>query len=82
MPPPLADIFLSALQWGAALPTNTPASECIFDPNSRVGVAGDWCAGSSMQVQGGGGSASVSRLPVREAHPILIAILCACRRPR
>ncbi|GAX81511.1 hypothetical protein CEUSTIGMA_g8939.t1 [Chlamydomonas eustigma] len=42
-------IFYQCQLWGAALPLNTPSVECIFDAQSRVGVAGDWCSGSNMQ---------------------------------
>ncbi|XP_057963253.1 uncharacterized protein LOC131154467 isoform X2 [Malania oleifera] len=35
--------------WGAALPTNTPAVSCIFDPHGRAGICGDWLLGSSME---------------------------------
>eukprot|EP00198_Chlamydomonas_reinhardtii_P003837 XP_001693173.1 predicted protein [Chlamydomonas reinhardtii] len=35
--------------WGAALPLNTPGTPCILDPDSRVGVCGDWLSGGSLQ---------------------------------
>ncbi|XP_042420912.1 renalase-like [Zingiber officinale] len=35
--------------WGAALPTNTPAVACIFDPRGRAGICGDWLLGSSVE---------------------------------
>ncbi|XP_021742198.1 uncharacterized protein LOC110708380 isoform X1 [Chenopodium quinoa] len=35
--------------WGAALPTNTPGTPCIFDPQGRVGICGDWLLGSSLE---------------------------------
>ncbi|RWW82174.1 hypothetical protein BHE74_00009381 [Ensete ventricosum] len=35
--------------WGAALPTNTPEIPCIFDPNGRAGICGDWLLGSSVE---------------------------------
>lgn len=55
-------MLLPLLQWGAGLPINTPAEECILDPTSRVGVAGDWCAGSSMQAAAISGMALADRL--------------------
>lgn len=42
--------FYTKLQlWGAALPTNTPSTPCIFDPRGRAGICGDWLTGSSVQ---------------------------------
>ncbi|XP_064975746.1 uncharacterized protein LOC135618631 isoform X2 [Musa acuminata AAA Group] len=35
--------------WGAALPTNSPEIPCIFDPNGRAGICGDWLLGSSVE---------------------------------
>ncbi|KAJ3674696.1 hypothetical protein LUZ60_005312 [Juncus effusus] len=35
--------------WGAALPTNTPGVPCIFDPQGRAGICGDWLLGSSVE---------------------------------
>ncbi|KAK7841001.1 uncharacterized protein LOC112032104 [Quercus suber] len=35
--------------WGAALPTNTPGIPCIFDPQGRAGICGDWLLGSSLE---------------------------------
>ncbi|KAH7675117.1 Renalase protein [Dioscorea alata] len=35
--------------WGAALPTNTPATPFIFDPQGRGGICGDWLLGSSVE---------------------------------
>lgn len=34
---------------GAALPTNTPRIPCIFDPQGRAGICGDWLLGSSLE---------------------------------
>lgn len=34
---------------GAALPTNTPGIPCIFDPQGRAGICGDWLLGSSLE---------------------------------
>ncbi|KAL8159595.1 hypothetical protein V2J09_001132 [Rumex salicifolius] len=34
---------------GAALPTNTPGVPCIFDPQGRAGICGDWLLGSSLE---------------------------------
>ena len=34
---------------GAALPTNSPEIPCIFDPNGRAGICGDWLLGSSVE---------------------------------
>ncbi|RRT73225.1 hypothetical protein B296_00019050 [Ensete ventricosum] len=31
------------------LPTNTPEIPCIFDPNGRAGICGDWLLGSSVE---------------------------------
>ncbi|KAA8537044.1 hypothetical protein F0562_029522 [Nyssa sinensis] len=42
--------FYTRLQlWGAALPTNTPGTPCIFDPYGRAGICGDWLLGSSLE---------------------------------
>lgn len=42
--------FYTRLQlWGAALPTNTPGIPCIFDPQGRAGICGDWLLGSSLE---------------------------------
>ncbi|KAJ6816339.1 uncharacterized protein M6B38_416160 [Iris pallida] len=42
--------FYSRVQlWGAALPTNTPAIPCIFDPHGRAGICGDWLLGASVE---------------------------------
>ncbi|CAL1382841.1 unnamed protein product [Linum trigynum] len=35
--------------WGAALPTNSPGIPCIFDPQGRAGICGDWLLGSNME---------------------------------
>lgn len=35
--------------WGAALPNNTPGTPCIFDPQGRAGICGDWLLGSSLE---------------------------------
>ncbi|KAJ4969366.1 hypothetical protein NE237_016067 [Protea cynaroides] len=35
--------------WGAALPMNTPGIPCIFDPQGRAGICGDWLLGSSLE---------------------------------
>lgn len=35
--------------WGAALPTNTPGTPCIFDPHGRAGICGDWLLGSNVE---------------------------------
>ncbi|KAL2942611.1 Aldehyde reductase 2 [Bienertia sinuspersici] len=34
---------------GAALPNNTPGAPCIFDPQGRAGICGDWLLGSSLE---------------------------------
>lgn len=34
---------------GAALPMNTPGVPCIFDPQGRAGICGDWLTGSSIE---------------------------------
>ncbi|KXZ45236.1 hypothetical protein GPECTOR_57g526 [Gonium pectorale] len=44
----MLEAFRAAL-WGAALPLNTPGVPCILDPDSRVGVCGDWLSGGSLQ---------------------------------
>ncbi|CAM0949126.1 unnamed protein product [Alopecurus aequalis] len=42
--------FYSRVQlWGAALPMNTPGVPCIFDPQGRAGICGDWLTGSSIE---------------------------------
>lgn len=42
--------FYSRVQlWGAALPTNTPGIPCIFDPQGRAGICGDWLLGSNLE---------------------------------
>lgn len=38
-------VYAKPQLWGAALPLNTPGSECLWDAKGRVGVAGDWVAG-------------------------------------
>jgi len=45
-----APVFSRCQLWGAALPLNSPRVECIWDPQSHVGVAGDWLLGAGMQV--------------------------------
>uniref|UniRef100_A0A2P2JQ75 Amine oxidase domain-containing protein n=2 Tax=Rhizophora mucronata TaxID=61149 RepID=A0A2P2JQ75_RHIMU len=35
--------------WGAALPANTPGIPCIFDPQGRAGICGDWLLGSNVE---------------------------------
>ncbi|KAG2436952.1 hypothetical protein HXX76_006468 [Chlamydomonas incerta] len=42
-------VFTRVQLWGAALPLNTPGTPCILDPDSRVGVCGDWLSGGSLQ---------------------------------
>ncbi|GLC50732.1 hypothetical protein PLESTB_000425900 [Pleodorina starrii] len=42
-------VFTRVQLWGAALPLNTPGVPCILDPESRVGVCGDWLSGGSLQ---------------------------------
>ncbi|KAL6847271.1 hypothetical protein ACP4OV_023124 [Aristida adscensionis] len=42
-------IYTRVQLWGAALPMNTPGVPCIFDPNGRAGICGDWLTGSSME---------------------------------
>lgn len=46
----------------AALPLNSPNVECILDPKSRVGVAGDWLSGSSMEAASVSGISLARRL--------------------
>lgn len=41
--------FLCGTCRGAALPTNTPGIPCIFDPDGRAGICGDWLLGSSLE---------------------------------
>lgn len=38
-----------SLYRGAALPKNTPAVPCIFDPLGRAGICGDWLLGSNLE---------------------------------
>ncbi|KAF9619142.1 hypothetical protein IFM89_005156 [Coptis chinensis] len=42
-------IYTRVQLWGAALPTNTPGIPCIFDPQGRAGICGDWLLGSSLE---------------------------------
>lgn len=42
-------IYSRVQLWGAALPTNTPGVPCIFDPQGRAGICGDWLLGSSVE---------------------------------
>ncbi|GIL48091.1 hypothetical protein Vafri_4787 [Volvox africanus] len=42
-------VFTRVQLWGAALPLNTPGLPYILDPDSRVGVCGDWLMGGSLQ---------------------------------
>ncbi|GAB4820527.1 hypothetical protein N2152v2_007573 [Parachlorella kessleri] len=45
-------IYSRAQLWGAALPQTSPGVPCIWDPQGRVGVCGDWVAGGgSMQAR-------------------------------
>jgi predicted NAD/FAD-dependent oxidoreductase len=41
--------YLLEFYRGAALPTNTPGIPCIFDPQGRAGICGDWLLGSSLE---------------------------------
>ena len=41
--------YLLEYHRGAALPTNTPGIPCIFDPQGRAGICGDWLLGSSLE---------------------------------
>lgn len=43
-------VYTRVQLWGAALPQTSPSVPCIWDPESRTGVVGDWVAGGgSMQ---------------------------------
>ncbi|XP_047310802.1 renalase [Impatiens glandulifera] len=42
-------IYTRLQLWGAALPTNSPRIPCIFDPQGRAGICGDWLLGSSLE---------------------------------
>lgn len=42
-------IYSRVQLWGAALPTNTPGIPCIFDPQGRAGICGDWLLGSNLE---------------------------------
>ncbi|KAL4301753.1 hypothetical protein GQ457_10G013860 [Hibiscus cannabinus] len=42
-------IYSRVQLWGAALPTNTPGIQCIFDPHGRAGICGDWLLGSNLE---------------------------------
>lgn len=42
-------VYTRVQLWGAALPTNSPGIPCIFDPQGRVGICGDWLLGSNME---------------------------------
>ncbi|XP_074311430.1 uncharacterized protein LOC141647217 [Silene latifolia] len=48
--------------WGAALPTNTPAVPCIFDPQGRAGICGDWLLGSSLEAAALSGIAMANQI--------------------
>ncbi len=63
-------VFYRAQLWGAALPTNTPSVEFILDPLSRVGVAGDWCSGASMQAAAISGISLARRLAALRGVPM------------
>jgi hypothetical protein len=49
--------------WGAALPQNSPGVPCIWDPQGRAGVCGDWVAG-------GGSMQARQRLPMLCCHSL------------
>ncbi|KMT13438.1 hypothetical protein BVRB_4g083930 isoform A [Beta vulgaris subsp. vulgaris] len=42
-------IYTKVQLWGAALPNNIPGTPCIFDPQGRAGICGDWLLGSSLE---------------------------------
>ncbi|QDU99250.1 NAD(P)/FAD-dependent oxidoreductase [Lignipirellula cremea] len=43
------DLTATAHRWRYALPTNPLPERCLFDPQSRLGVAGDWCGGPKVE---------------------------------
>lgn len=45
----LGGVIQLCLCRGAALPKNTPAVPCIFDPQGRAGICGDWLLGSNLE---------------------------------
>ena len=45
--------YLLEYHRGAALPTNTPGIPCIFDPQGRAGICGDWLLGFDCCAGGG-----------------------------
>lgn len=53
-----------------ALPLNSPRVECILDARSRVGVAGDWVMGSSMEAAAVSGVALAQRLAALRGVPV------------
>ncbi|XP_022999075.1 uncharacterized protein LOC111493564 [Cucurbita maxima] len=42
-------VYTRVQLWGAALPTNSPSIPCIFDPQGRAGICGDWLLGSNIE---------------------------------
>ncbi|KAL9248010.1 hypothetical protein vseg_021376 [Gypsophila vaccaria] len=55
-------IYSRVQLWGAALPTNTPAVPCIFDPQGRAGICGDWLLGSSLEAAALSGIAMATQI--------------------
>lgn len=59
LPPPL---FVRTQLWGAALPTNSPRTPCLFDGAARAGMCGDWLLGSTVEAAALSGMAMAQRI--------------------
>lgn len=55
-------IYTKVQLWGAALPTNSPGVPCIFDPQGRAGICGDWLLGSSLEAAALSGMAMANQI--------------------
>ncbi len=46
---PQEPLFMQAHRWRYALPPEPLTSGCLFDPETNVGVCGDWCSGARVE---------------------------------
>lgn len=71
-------IYTRVQLWGAALPMNSPGVPCIFDPQGRAGICGDWLLGSSLEAAALSGMAMANHtadyLQSGGAHPDEFAV--------
>jgi len=54
--------FVRTQLWGAALPTNSPRTPCLFDGAARAGMCGDWLLGSTIEAAALSGMAMAQRI--------------------